>query len=247
MHNTRTIVSTLALPAAIVMALAVLPAQGGIIQAFDSGAEGFQVWTVNNGGGQSQLGPQWHATGGNGGGYISAAIGNMCDRLYDMQPSSAAGYGDLTGLVLTDDTMLDGLVTGPGAPMVRFYVGSWTGGSNYFVSRDAFSWNPNMDQSWVSHQVSLLSQNFVRWPNGDAQSRSFQQVIAHPDDIGLVFTGGCGQFGNNGCLGFSSAQGATFRLDNFGAVPASATGVPEPGAACLLCLGSLAMTARRKK
>ena len=148
---------------------------------------------------------------------------------------------------MTVDYLALGAVTGPVAPMVRFYVGSSAGGANYFVSNDAFSWNPNAGPDWTTHLVDLVAANFLEWPNQAAHSKTFEQVLAAPDDIGLVF---CGAFTSNSTLGFSGS--GTVLIDNFGVVNAvdhraTMMATPEPATLVLLACGSVWMLARRRK
>jgi hypothetical protein len=215
---------------------------GAYMESFSSGSAGWQAPTVNNGGGIGLPAATFGAIGGNSDGYISAQLNQGPDRLYGFQPSDASFFRDLTGLALTTDYQISGAVTGPDNMMVRFYVGTYTSGNNYFVSNDLFSWNPNTDTNWTTHQVDLVAANFVEWPNQAAHSETFDQVIAAPDDIGLVF---CGNFTSNSTLGFAGA--GTINIDNFGAVDGSAHAImPEPATLSLLALGGLAAIVRRR-
>jgi hypothetical protein len=153
-----------------------------------------------------------------------------------LQPASTGLYGDLTGQTMTTDYKIDGTVTGPIGMKVRFYIGTYIGASNYFVTNDTFSWDPNFDTSWTTHQVALLAANFIAWPNQSANSMTFDQVVAAPEDIGLVFADG---FTNNATLGFIGS--GMISVDNFGVVP-------EPSSIIALVggLGSLLAFRRRK-
>jgi hypothetical protein len=241
---TRTCSALVVLLITGLIGLCAATARADVIQTFSVGAADFQAWTVNNGGSLHMDLPSWTATGGNGGGYISAEIGHTGNRLYGLQPATTAAYGDITNMLLTADTLLQGEVNDPSGYQVRFYVGSRTGGMNYFVSSDVYSWSPNADTNWNRHQVALLAQNFVRWPNDDANNKTFAQVLSHPDDIGLVFTGRASEFGNNAELGFSSKHGATYSLDNFGVMKGA---VPEPATMVLLAAGGIGLLIRRPK
>ncbi len=214
-------------------------AQGGVILNFGSGSSLWETATVNNGGVVKRDSAFYSSTGGNPDGFIYGEVENNGNRLYGFQPSDASVFGDLTGTTLTVDTKITGLVTGPGDhPTVRFYIGSMTGGSNYFVSKDAFSWNINSDLNWVTHQVQMLAENFIEWPNQAAHSMNFTDMLSHVDDIGLVFTDTVGNFTNNHMLGFRSRYGATIRIDNFGTIGGSlVTPIPEPATFLLLLAG----------
>lgn len=184
------------------------------VETFDNNNAGWLAVTVNNGGGKTYPYATWHAGGGNPGGYVSGTVTNLSDRLYGLPPASTALYGDLTGQTMTTDYKIDGTVTGPPNARVRFYVGTYTGGYNYFVTDDTYSWDPNLDTGWTTHQVALLAANFIQWPNLNAGTKTFAQIIAAPEDIGLVFSEG---FTNNATLGFTGS--GEIGVDNFGTVP----------------------------
>jgi hypothetical protein len=93
------------------------------------------------------------------------------------------------------------------------------------VSNDTFSWDPNEDTTWTTHQIELLEGNFMLWPNQNNGDMTFAEVLSDYNDIGLVFADG---FASNATLGFSSENGATIHIDNFGTV------VPIPGGVWLL-------------
>ncbi len=232
----------------------VTSANAAFIESFDEGINGWNFSTVKNNGQVKSYSPDWHAGGGNSGGYITAPIdthGNR--RLYGMEPSDVSVFGDLTGLQLTVDTMLQGLVEGPGdMSSVRFYVGTRSQGEyNYYVSNDAYSWNPNSDIEWTTHQVEMISDNFVLWPNQAARTKSFEEVIASVEDIGLVFTDSIGHFTSNRYLGFTGSHDASLAIDNFGATGLinqnDGAMVPEPSAVVILLLGAVPLMARLKR
>jgi hypothetical protein len=197
------------------------------VETFDSGNAGWLAPTVNNGGGQTFPGAAWQSSGGVAdSGYISGIVGTAADRLYGLQAPfrtdqpSYPLFENLTGKTLTVDyKKVSGEVTGPTGMMVRFYIGMYTDGNlDYFVTSNAYSWNPNSAANWTTYQVLVNEANFIRWPN-QANSRTFADVAAHAQDIGLVFADG---FTSNETLGFSGA--AVLGIDNFGTV------VPIPGA-----------------
>jgi hypothetical protein len=188
----------------------------------------------------------WHATGGNGGGYVSATVTASSDRLYGFQPVDVSGFGNLTGGRLTVDYKIDGSVTGASTPMVRFYVGSLASGNNYFVSKDAYSWDPNAGSAWKTHAINLVSANFIEWPNAAAHNQTFDQVIAGPQDIGLVFTNDAAHFGDNSYLGVAGNCLATVGIDNFGVLAVGDHPAPEPASLTLLAAGATAMLWRRR-
>jgi hypothetical protein len=225
-------------------------AWGNIIQDFNSGGAGYRASTVNNGGGIGYFSPTYSGSHGNNGGYVWAPVDAGSNRLYGFEPGDKSPFADITGMELTVDTKINGRVTGPGSqPTVRFYVGSTAGGSNYFVTKDTYSWDINQDNSWETHAVELLAQNFLEWPNQATHNLTFADVISHITDIGLVFTDTAANFGNNAFLGFSSHQGTTIKLDNFGVKGGDdeeykCMRIPEPSTAALVILGALFMRRR---
>ena len=180
---------------------------------------------------------QWVSSGGNGGGYMSANISSNVDyRLNDFQPATLAIWSgspsapaNLTGMEATVDTKISGVVTGPSTPMVRFYVGNWDNGGNYFDSKDEFAWNPNADTAWITHTLALVASNFTAWPYNNPGTMSFDQVIANVEDIGIAFTG---PLGSSIDTGFTSTYGATLGFDNFGLIGGPRTQPLQPTAPC---------------
>jgi len=204
------------------------------VETFSTGNAGWYAPTIDNSGASTWPAATYSNSGGNPAGHITGTVDNGNDgtRLYVLQPADASAYGNMTGLALTTDYMIEGTVTGPTDAMVRFYIGAGSAGSyNYWVTKDAYSWAPNDDTSWTTHQVALTLANFSEWPNQASHSMTFAQVVAAPGDIGLVFADGIANFGSNAMLGFSSTDGATIHVDNFGTV------VPVPAAILLGMLG----------
>lgn len=208
------------------------------VETFDDGDAGWYATTINNKGGEKVSSVKWNKTGGNPNGYISGKLNRSSNRIYALTPENIGDYGDMTGLTLTTDYKIDGKVTRPDEAMVRFYVGSETDGSKYFVTKDAYSWNPNMDTSWATHQVDLIADNFLLWPNQTSGSLTFADVIANLDDIGLVFTGAASDFKQIKSLGFSGK--GTISIDNFGTIP-------EPATLCMLGLGAVGLILRKRR
>ena len=233
---------TTVLGLAVLLVVAGTAAGGPYMEQFGAGAANWQVWQVNDAGNQTENAPTYLPSAGGSGGCISAPLGTDAYRLYDLQPENAALYQGLAGLSLTTDFKLNGVVTGPAKAEVRFYVGTFTGGNNYFVSNDTFSWDPNSDTQWTTHTVSLLAQNFVVWPNQAANNMTFDQVVAAPGDIGLVF---CGNFTSNSTLGFSGT--GNILIDNFGAVGGSPQPMPEPATLVLFGAGAAVLVGRRRR
>jgi hypothetical protein len=211
------------------------------VETFSNNNAGWEAVGVNDSGAITTSDAIYNSSGGNLGGYISGSLDSGQPRLYGLQPSQTSIWGDMTGDMLTTDFKVDGTVTGPVGAMVRFYVGTYTGGYNYFVTNDTYSWNPNNDTSWTTHQVSLLVANFIEWPNQAAHNKTFGQIIAAPEDIGLVFSG---NFTGNTTLGFTGS--GRLMLDNFGTVNHLISTIPEPATIGLLGLGTLTLRGKRR-
>jgi len=207
------------------------------IETFNAGSAGWENGTISfPSGGVSETASSWSSTGGNPGGYIYGGVPatNTGTAFYGFDGASdVANFGNLTGLVLTTDfkTLGTGLVNTAGpTPFARFFIGS---GTTYYVSDDAFSWNPNNDTSWTTYQVAVNAADFILWPI-DSGPLTFAQVIADPTDIGIIFTGSAANItalGYTG-LGINGTTTTTIELDNFGT-----TAVPEPGILLLLAPG----------
>ncbi len=219
-------------------------APADIVETFASDNATWTLTTITNTGSIVDLPADWSETGGNPGGHLIAGVTSASVRPYafglDLTVSHL--FGDMTGLLLTTDFKTTGEITGPAQTrLVRFYVGTHvTDGNNFFVSNDAFSWDPNEDDQWTTHQVPLVASNFLTWPNLNAGTRTFDEVIANPDAIGLVFASDIGTFTSNFFLGFNSTTGAQLAMDNFGVV------VPEPTTLAMLTLGLCAGALRRR-
>ena len=85
-------------------------------------------------------------------------------------------------------------------------------GNNYFVSKDPYSWNPNGDTDWTTHTIAVKENNLYRWQDGDSGTKTFAEVAAEGQWVGLFFLDGSSD-------GISSADGAAVYLDNISAVP----------------------------
>jgi hypothetical protein len=223
-------------------------ARANVIEMFTDGAAGWQAWTIDDAGRQ-QWSPADHGQSGDWrGGFISAPVDAGPNRLYALQPASAEPFGNLTAHTMIVDMKTTGVVDAAGGdPTVRFFLGSWAGGElNYFVSTDAVSWNPNDDDDWTTHEIALIGRNFTRWSAQASGNMSFDEVLAHADEIGLVFTGDIASLSSNGALGFTSGDGATVSVDAFATVSLWDP-IPEPATLALLTCGGAALLARRKR
>lgn len=220
---------------AILVLCAVNIASAAYLETFSASNAGWLAPRVNDSGIVIYPAATYYGSGGNPGGYIGGSLSTEEPRLYGFQPADAALYQNLAGLTLTVDFKMDGTVTSPAPALVRFYIGKSEGGglSTYFVSNNTFAWNPNTDTIWTTHQIALVASNFVHWPN-HANNDTFEQVIASPDDIGLLFAD---EFVDNSTLGFSGS--GNLYVDNFGAVP-------EPTTITLLGLGGILGLLRKR-
>jgi len=227
------------IPLVIVLGLINVASAELYVETFDAGNSDWLFTAINTHGGIYDSAVTWSATEGNPHGYISArmpepkAVVDASYRLYALGPADVSPYGDLTSdMFLTTDFMAKGTFTvkgdgkGDPIPTVRFYIGA---GDDYFVSNDLFSWNANEDINWTTHQVPLTEDSFIRWPSG-AVGMTFDQILAAPEDIGLVFTGDSSLLEHLWALGFRGTVGSTIYIDNFGIVPL-------PGAVVLGLLG----------
>jgi len=214
------------------------PAANAAVQTFDVNNGGWKTYSIDGQGYVTGADSAFNSTGGNPGGYISGNVGSdVNNRLYSFEVSGSA-VGSLTGQRLTVDYRSTGTVTGPSNPNVRFYIGD-TGGTNYFVS--LYNWNANTAGIWTTNAVSIDASNFMAWPNYNAGTLTFSQVVANPGWVGLLFSNG--DFSSNGNLGFTSTGGATISIDNVG-IP---NPVPIPGAVWLLGSGLLGLVGLRRK
>jgi len=226
---------------ALLMALLIVPATvQASVSTFDSSRDGFSATYYNvSSNSFTENTNIWSSTGGNSGGYISGSLFNDVTKgFYGFSNYTSAKYGNLTGQTLTTDFKIDGAVAAPAGYSVRFYIGSYTSGYNYWVTKDAYAWNPNSDTSWTTHTVSMDSSNWVAWPNQNAGSMTWAQILASYNDIGLVFADGSGNFTNNNYLSFKGS--GTIGIDNFGAVPL-------PPAVWLLGSGLIGLVAMRRR
>lgn len=229
------------LPLVITSLMVTSSALATFTNTFDLNASNWQTWNVKNSGSLNWETPQWYDSG-----FIGSTVDNDAWRTYGMQPAVGT-VGDLTGQMLHVDTKIAGNVTSAGGkPTVRFYVGSFTGGNNYYVSKDLYSWDINNDTRWTGHNIVMDAANFLLWPNQASRNKTFGQVIAAPEDIGVIFTDGADRFTSNKYLGFSSLGGATIYLDNFGTFGPAMECVPEPATLVLLIMGSLVHRYRSK-
>lgn len=219
-------------------------AEAAYIEQFDIDDGNWFSSTIKSNGQLRYYKTNHFTEGGNLDGYISAKVDNDSSRLYAFEPYGTTAFTPLSGGVLTVDTKITGTVTGPGKkPTVRFYVGTNTGGSDYFVSNDLFSWDINSDADWSTHSIRLATENFVLWPNQAAGSKTFEQVLDTVEDIGLVFTDEIEYFNKNSFLGFKSKRGATIEIDNFGTVGYDT--IPDAATIILLTMGTVPMFRRR--
>ena len=158
----------------------------------------------------------WNGSGGNPGGYISGASSN----LYAVWTYDTSSFGNVTGQIMTIDTMITDGETGT----AQFYVGR---NNQYYVDG---TWNVGADTAWTTHTAALNSTNFTHWSGSTGSSLTLAEVLQAPDDVGIFFGG-------------STASGTgDLKVDNFGFAP-----VPIPGAMWLLGSGLIGIVGIRRK
>jgi hypothetical protein len=235
--NMRTLI-VLLISLALVL---VLPpkAEASFVEGFDSDNADWLARTINNSDVVADTSATWHSSNGNPGGNISGTVDNSADRLYALWLDNASSvFGDLTGLTLRTDYKISPTVDGPREDSaVRFFVSIATGGHDLFLSK--YSWDPNDYTSWTTFQVPMVSSSFDAWPY-NAENKSFDEVIAAPERIGLAFVNAAGDYSASTEVGFYSSGGATIYVDNFGAVPL-------PSAILLLASGLIGIVGIRRK
>jgi len=228
----------------LVTLLSLTSASHAYIETFDSNNAGWTTYTIGSSSDSGYItgtDSAFTSTGGNPGGYISGSVANSAvNRLYGFE-APAGAFGDLSGKTLTVDYQSSGTVTGPAGvttgPSVRFYIGV---SGNYFVS--STSWDANTNGSWTTHALTVDTSNFVAWPNQNSGSLTLAQVAASSGYyVGLLFSNGA--FSSNIDLGFTSTNGATISIDNFGTPSA----VPIPAAVWLLGSGLVGLVGLKKK
>ena len=160
------------------------------------------------------------------------------NRLYAFEISGAA-CGSVTGQTLTVDYRSTGTINGPAGGEVQFYIAD-ASLENYFYSTP---WNANTNGSWTIQTavVNASGTGFSPGPSNDSKV-TFAQVAADPAWVGLTFSDGSFLTAN---LGFTSTNGATISIDNFG-TPDPA---PMPPAFLLFgpCIAALAVIKRKWK
>lgn len=209
----------------------------------------------------------WTAAEGNSPGSIFQTVGTATTtRAYWMGKIGPDNLlGDLTGQSLQTDiwstsnwvTIADGAGGDDGHVYARWVIANEIGTSdtwNMYVSKRSASIDLNDVTGWETHAIALDEANFLRWPNSDANTQDFADLLSDYDQIGLyVFSGtdtmanidgGTGTWGAGHVLNHYGAHAtdgfATWGLDNFAAVP-------EPASILLLGGGVLVLGLRTRR
>jgi len=214
----------------------------------------------------------WDSDNGNPPGSIYQIAQGIDKRAYGMGYMEPNFLGNLTNRKLTVDlwstnnwrTISDGEYGDDGDVYARWFISKVDGTAsdgkplvNMYVSKVAFSIDINEISGWETFSIEVKKENFFRWPNYDAQTMNFDELLREYDTIGLALLSGTDDISNlNGGegtwnddyqlvhYGAYSADGETaiLALDNFDATP-----VPEPGTFLLLASGLGGVLFYRKK
>lgn len=208
----------------------------------------------------------WRSNSGNPDGNIYQVSGGATQRAYWMGFSGDNSLGNLAGKYLQTDifstnnwrTLANGTYGDDGNVYARWVIANQVAtGWNMFISDRNASINVNTLNGWETHSVDLVAANFIRWPNFDAGTQTFDQLLTDYDSIGLYLFSGTDTISNiNGGAGtwnasyqllhygaYSSDNNrAMWALDNFKAVPE-----PQTFALMSLLLALLAIQLRLRQ
>jgi len=254
--------------------LALSTSASALPYSYDTGNEGWQQAYVGRPAGGpgydtlfSNTPADWRATGGHSDGNIYQAANGINQRAYWMGYMGDNHLGDVTGMQLQTDiystnnwkTIADGRYGDDGNVYARWVIANEvnSGLYNMYVSTAAQSVDINNLAGWETHSIEMLEENFLRWPNSDAGTQNFNELLTDYDSIGLYLfsgtdvisniNGGSGTWGDSSRLlhyGAYSRDGeeAIWALDNFKAEP-----VPEPATFLLFGVGIAGLAGLRLK
>ncbi len=176
-------------------------------------------------------GADWASSGhDNPGGHIYQTAAGIEKRAYWMGFNGSNSLGDLTGMELVTDiwstnnwqTIANGSYGDDGNVYARWVIAKQVGTAsdgkptyNMYVSKRDFSINMNTLNGWETHSIILKEENFFRWPNYDAGTQGFYDLLTDYSSIGLYLFSGSDEISNYD--GGTGTWNATYQLLHYGA------------------------------
>ena len=207
----------------------------------------------------SNTAADWTNSEGNLPGSIYQTATGINERAYWLGYITDNSLGDLSGMQLqTDIRSTNNWQTIAGGNVYARWVIANEVGTDYnmFISKSFASIDANSLNGWETHSVVMEESNFLRWPNSDANTQTFAELLSDYDSIGLYLfsgtdtisniNGGTGTWENSRLLHYGAysndSNDATWGLDNFQAAP-----VPEPSTILLMGIGLLGLVGYNRK